>query len=92
MSNRTFARAPADALTGSMRDFRVPGGADLLGRTEGFFRWQDTRRQNGLWPFSRATEDGPRTVCAAQDDSEQAPHSAGSCAMPPGGRAASGSV
>jgi glycine C-acetyltransferase len=51
-----------------MRDFRVPGGADLLGRTEGFFRWQDTRRQNGLWPFSRATEDGPTTVCAAQDD------------------------
>jgi 7-keto-8-aminopelargonate synthetase-like enzyme len=68
MSNRTFARAPADALTGSMRDFRVPGGADLLGRTEGFFRWQDIRRQNGLWPFSRATEDGPKTVCAAQDD------------------------
>ena len=69
MSNRTFAPAPADALTGSMRDFRVPGGADLLGRTEGFFRWQDIRRQNGLWPFSRATEDGPKTVCAAQDDS-----------------------
>jgi glycine C-acetyltransferase len=51
-----------------MRDFRVPGGADLLGRTEGFFRWQDLRRQNGLWPFSRSTEDGPKTVCAAQDD------------------------
>jgi glycine C-acetyltransferase len=46
----------------------VPGGADLLGRTEGFFRWQDLRRQNGLWPFSRATEDGPRTICSAQDD------------------------
>jgi glycine C-acetyltransferase len=52
-----------------MRDFRVPGGADLLGRTEGFFKWQDLRRQNGLWPFSRATEDGPNTVCLAQDDS-----------------------
>ena len=51
-----------------MRDFRVPGGADLLGRTDGFFRWQDLRRQNGLWPFSRATEDGPKTICAAQDD------------------------
>jgi glycine C-acetyltransferase len=51
-----------------MRDFRVPGGADLLGRTEGFFKWQDLRRQNGLWPFSRATEDGPSTVCLAQDD------------------------
>jgi glycine C-acetyltransferase len=52
-----------------MRDFRVPAGADLLSRTEDFFRWQDLRRQNGLWPFSRATEDGPRTICSAQDDS-----------------------
>jgi glycine C-acetyltransferase len=52
-----------------MRDFRVPSGADLLGRTESFFRWQDVRRQNGLWPFSRATEDGPKTICSAQDDS-----------------------
>jgi 7-keto-8-aminopelargonate synthetase-like enzyme len=26
------------------------------------------RRQHGLWPFSRATEDGPKTVCLAQDD------------------------
>jgi 7-keto-8-aminopelargonate synthetase-like enzyme len=68
MSNDTSAQVPSTALTGSMRDFRVPGGADLLGRTEGFYRWQDLRRQNGLWPFSRATEDGPRTICAAQDD------------------------
>src|SRR5215813_6759368 len=69
MLNDGYAQVPSAALTGSMRDFRVPGGADLLGRTEGFFRWQDIRRQNGLWPFSRATEDGPKTVCAAQDDS-----------------------
>jgi 7-keto-8-aminopelargonate synthetase-like enzyme len=69
MSNSTFARVPSAALGGSMRDFRVPGGTDLLDRTQGFFRWQDLRRQNGLWPFSRATEDGPGTVCAAQDDS-----------------------
>lgn len=68
MSNNDYEQVPPAALTGSMRDFRVPGGADLLGRTEGFFRWQDLRRQNGLWPFSRATEDGPRTTCAAQDD------------------------
>jgi 7-keto-8-aminopelargonate synthetase-like enzyme len=69
MSNNSFGRIPSAALAGSMRDFRVPGGADLLGRTEGFFRWQDLRRQHGLWPFSRATEDGPKTICAAQDDS-----------------------
>jgi 7-keto-8-aminopelargonate synthetase-like enzyme len=69
MSNTTSAYIPPAALTGSMRDFRVPGGADLLGRTEGFFKWQNLRRQNGLWPFSRATEEGPNTVCWAQDDS-----------------------
>ena len=68
MSDNTNAYIPPAALTGSMRDFRVPGGADLLGRTEGFFKWQDLRRQNGLWPFSRATEEGPNTVCMAQDD------------------------
>jgi 7-keto-8-aminopelargonate synthetase-like enzyme len=69
MSDIITAYIPPEALIGSMRDFRVPGGADLLGRTEGFFKWQNLRRQNGLWPFSRATEDGPGTVCRAQDDS-----------------------
>jgi 7-keto-8-aminopelargonate synthetase-like enzyme len=69
MSDITNGRIPLAALTGSMRDFRIPGGADLLRRTEGFFKWQDLRRKNSLWPFSRATEDGPGTVCQAQDDS-----------------------
>src|SRR3979490_1699762 len=69
MSDITTGRIPPASLTGSMRDFRVPGGADLLRRTEGFFKWQDLRRKNSLWPFSRATEDGPGTVCQAQDDS-----------------------
>ncbi len=69
MSDIYGAHIPPAALTGSMRDFRLPGGADLLGRTEGFFKWQDLRRQNGLWPFSRATEDGPGTACWVQDDS-----------------------
>jgi 7-keto-8-aminopelargonate synthetase-like enzyme len=69
MSDITNAGIPPAAMTGSMRDFRVPGGADLLKRTEGFFNWQDLRRKNGLWPFSRATEDGPGTTCRAMDDS-----------------------
>ena len=69
MSDITNGPIPLAALTGSMRDFRIPGGADLLRRTEGFFKWQDLRRKNSLWPFSRATEDGPGTVCQAQDDS-----------------------
>jgi glycine C-acetyltransferase len=69
MSDITNGSIPPAAMAGSMRDFRVPGGADLLARTEGFFEWQDLRRKNGLWPFSRATEDGPGTTCRAQDDS-----------------------
>src|ERR1700736_1907841 len=69
MSNVSSVCIPPAALTGSMRDFRVPHGADLLGRTEDFFKWQDLRRKNGLWPCSRATEDGPGTTCRAQDDS-----------------------
>ena len=63
-----YQNVPAAALTGSMRDFRVPGGADLEQRVEGFFKWQDLRRQNGLWPFSRATDFGPRTIVSAADD------------------------
>ena len=62
------SHVPYAALTGSMRDFRVPTGADLLTRTEGFYRWQDLRRQNGLWPFSRSTETGPGAVVSARDD------------------------
>jgi 7-keto-8-aminopelargonate synthetase-like enzyme len=69
MSDITSGSIPPAAMAGSMRDFRVPAGADLLARTEGFFKWQDLRRKNGLWPFSRATEDGPGTTCRAQDDS-----------------------
>ncbi|RYE33296.1 MAG: aminotransferase class I/II-fold pyridoxal phosphate-dependent enzyme [Hyphomicrobiales bacterium] len=51
-----------------MRDFRVPGGADLERRVGNFFKWQNLRRQNGLWPFSRATDFGPRTEVLATDD------------------------
>jgi glycine C-acetyltransferase len=68
MSNVTYGYVPDAALKGSMRDFRVPGGAHLLDRTQLFFQWQNLRRQSGVWPFSRATEDGPRTICQAQDD------------------------
>lgn len=59
---------PPAALTGSMRDFRYPKGPDLQDRIAGFFKWQNLRRQHGLWPFSRSTEEGPSTVCAARDD------------------------
>ena len=68
MSNASIGYVPDEALKGSMRDFRVPGGANLLDRTESFYRWQNLRRESGVWPFSRATEDGPGTICQAQDD------------------------
>jgi len=59
---------PAPALTGSLRDHRVPKGDDLLARVEGFYRWQDLRRDHGLWPYCRATESGPGTRVAARSD------------------------
>lgn len=59
---------PDAALTGSMRDFRVPTGADLERRVGSFFKWQNLRRENGVWPFSRATDFGPRTEVVAADD------------------------
>ena len=63
-----YDEVPADALGGSMRDFRVPAGPDLERRVGNFFKWQNLRRQNGLWPFSRATDFGPRTEVSASDD------------------------
>ena len=60
---------PAEALGGSMRDFRDLRGSDLTGRVGGFYRWQNVRRESGLWPFSRATEEAPRRLCASMDDS-----------------------
>ena len=68
MPTASFNYAPPAALTGSMRDFRVVKGSNLLSRIEGFFRWQNLRRQNGLWPFSRSTDAGPTAVCSAKDD------------------------
>ena len=64
----TIDGVPEQALQGSMRDYRVPVGADLLARCHGFFHWQDLRRQSGTWPFSRSTEAGPSASCAIRDD------------------------
>lgn len=64
-----FRHAPAAALAGSMRDYRYPRGPDLQDRIEGFYKWQNLRRQNGLWPFSRSTDESPSTETSARDDS-----------------------
>lgn len=68
MSKATQAYVPPAALSGSMRDFRTLKGSDLLNRIAPFYQWQNLRRQHGLWPFSRSTDNGPSTVCAARDD------------------------
>ncbi len=60
---------PEEALTGSVRDYRLPVGTDLLGRVDGFYHWQDLRRQHGLWPYAKSTETAPKTHCAAKTDS-----------------------
>jgi glycine C-acetyltransferase len=62
------ALPPPGTLDGSMRDFRLLGGSDLLRRVDGFYHWQDARRQNGLWPFSRSTQTGPGATVKARDD------------------------
>src|ERR1700704_3193529 len=69
MSHIDSERELAEALTGSMRDFRELRGTNLVGRVEAFYRWQDLRRRHGLWPYSKSTEEAPLAVCAAKDDS-----------------------
>lgn len=59
---------PLETLTGSLREYRDPRGADLLGRVNAFYSWQDLRRTHGLWPYSKSTEDAPKPTCSAKDD------------------------
>ncbi len=56
------------ALTGSLRDYRMPEGSDLIGRVAPFFDWQDLRRQSGLWPYAKSTTTAPKTRCTAMSD------------------------
>lgn len=63
---------PPEALTGSLRDFREIKGANILGRVDPFFEWQNLRRRNALWPYSRSTSTAPTSSCSALDDTGQA--------------------
>jgi 7-keto-8-aminopelargonate synthetase-like enzyme len=69
MSQTNHVLDPVEALSGSMRDFRELRGAQLMNRVEEFYRWQELRRRHSLWPYSKSTEEAPRAVCAAKDDS-----------------------
>ena len=63
---------PVSTLTGSLREYRDLHGKDLLARVEPFYEWQDLRRQHGLWPYSKSTDEAPTTSCAAKDDAGRA--------------------
>ncbi len=59
---------PMQALSGSLRDYRTPAGTNLLKRVEGFYEWQDLRRQHAMWPYARSTATAPKTHCEARTD------------------------
>ncbi len=56
------------AMTGSLRDYKVMEGTDLLARVAPFFDWQDKRREANLWPYAKSTTSAPKTTCSALTD------------------------
>ncbi len=62
-----IAMDPA-TLDGSMQDFRPLSGPNLIDRIDGFYRWQDQRRNHQLWPYGRSTEAGPKRHAVVYDD------------------------
>jgi 7-keto-8-aminopelargonate synthetase-like enzyme len=67
MSASNKSALPA-SLQGSLREYRVVEGSDLLTRIDGFYQWQETRRTEGFWPYCRSTNAGPRSECTIADD------------------------
>ncbi|NMO20787.1 aminotransferase class I/II-fold pyridoxal phosphate-dependent enzyme [Pyxidicoccus fallax] len=55
-------------FTHFISDYTQPVGPDLLGRTEDFFRWQESRRETGLWPFSRSLVAAPEAECGVRNE------------------------
>ena len=67
MANSQASALPS-TLTGSLREYRVVEGSELLKRVEGFYHWQNQRFQEGFWPYSRSTNIGPRSACIVSDE------------------------
>ena len=65
-------KAPEAALQGSLREFRLLPGMDLLTRVEPFYEWQNLRREFDLWPYAKSTATAPKTVCTAMSDTGKA--------------------
>jgi glycine C-acetyltransferase len=54
--------------TNFLSQYAQPTGPDLLSRTETFFEWQEARRQQGLWPYSRSLDAAPRPSCGLHSE------------------------
>ncbi|HEV2146355.1 MAG TPA: aminotransferase class I/II-fold pyridoxal phosphate-dependent enzyme [Longimicrobiaceae bacterium] len=61
-----------ELFTHHVGTFAQPTGPDLLRRTEAFFEWQDTRRELGLWPYSRSLDYAPTAECVVRNESGEA--------------------
>ncbi len=66
MSNE--ARIPEAALTGSLREYKLPEGTDLIDRVKHFNDWQNLRREYDVWPYAKSTSSAPRTHTTAKTD------------------------
>lgn len=60
-----------EALTGSLKDYRVPNGIDPIARTDAFFDWQQKRREQTVWPYARTISTPPAPNCEAVSDSNE---------------------
>jgi 7-keto-8-aminopelargonate synthetase-like enzyme len=55
-------------LSGSLREYRVIEGDDILKRIGSFYQWQNERTREGFWPYSRMLEDAAQHSCGVVDD------------------------
>ena len=68
MTNSFGRDALPATLSGSLRDYRMVEGDDILKRVETFYQWQNERVRDGFWPYSRMMDEGPRHSCGVVDD------------------------
>lgn len=64
-------KIPDEALTGSLREYKLPEGQHLIERVKDFYGWQNLRREHNLWPYAKSTSSAPRTHTTALTDTGQ---------------------
>lgn len=47
------------SLSKSIAHFARPSGSDLLARTKHLYKWAESRRNSGLWPYVRSLDSAP---------------------------------